>query len=86
MADIKCPAPNCDTSWPSTTVPEVLIKLLEIHERTAHPAPAPTTAPTATGVKAEKVKRPVISASGTNEQGCKFFRFNLNSDYFRSQK
>ena len=68
MTDIRCPAPGCEVTWPSTTAPEVLLKLLDIHERTTHPAPAPITAPTATGVKAEKVKRPVISASGTTEE------------------
>ena len=68
MTDIRCPAPECEVTWPSTTAPEVLLKLLDIHERTTHPAPAPITAPTATGVKAEKVKRPVISASGTTEE------------------
>lgn len=68
MTDIRCPAPQCDVAWPSTTAPEVLLKLLDMHERTAHPATAPTTAPTATGVKAEKVKRPVVSASGTSEE------------------
>ena len=68
MTDIKCPAPHCEVAWPSTTAPEILLRLLDIHERTAHPAPAPATAPMATGVKAEKVKRPVISASGTSEE------------------
>lgn len=68
MTDIKCPAPHCDIAWPSTTAPEVLIKLLDIHERTAHPTTTPTTMPTATGVKAEKVKRPVIYPSGTSEE------------------
>ncbi|MEM7284014.1 MAG: hypothetical protein AAF438_20595 [Pseudomonadota bacterium] len=68
MSDINCPAPHCNVSWPSTTATEVLLKLLDIHERTAHPTTTPTTAPTATGVKAEKVKRPIICASGTNEE------------------
>ena len=68
MNDIRCPAPRCEAAWPSTTAPEVLLKLLDIHERTAHPAPAPTTAPMTTGVQAEKVKRPVTYASGTSEE------------------
>ena len=68
MADIRCPAPQCNLSWPSTTPPEIILKLLDMHERTAHPPTTPTTVPTATGVKAEKVKRPVISASGTSEE------------------
>ena len=68
MADIRCPAPQCNLSWPSTTPPEILLNPLDLHERTAHPPTTPTTVPTATGVKAEKVKRPVISASGTSEE------------------
>ena len=65
MTDISCPAPECEVKWPASTPPEVLIKLLDIHERTAHPANTP---PTASCVKAEKVKRPSISASGTTEE------------------
>ncbi|RUS70554.1 hypothetical protein EGW08_021683 [Elysia chlorotica] len=57
MSDIQCPAPNCTTTWPSTTVPEVLLKLIDLHERTAHPTSLLTTA--------EKVKRSTISASET---------------------
>ena len=68
MSEIKCPAQECQTSWPSETPPEVLLRLIDLHERTAHPTTAPATAPTATVVKAEKVKRPVISASGTSEE------------------
>ena len=65
MADISCPAPGCDVKWSSSTPTEVLVKLLDLHERTAHP---PTTPPTAPCVKAEKVKRPTVSASGTTEE------------------
>ena len=68
MTEIKCPAPGCETSWPSSTPSEVLLKLLEIHERTAHPPQSPLLAPTATGAKAEKVRRPVISTSKTSEE------------------
>ncbi|GFN92669.1 hypothetical protein PoB_001917500, partial [Plakobranchus ocellatus] len=68
MTDIRCPVPQCDISWPSTTAPEVLLKLLDMHERTAHPSTTPTTASMTTRVKAEKVKRPVVSASGTSEE------------------
>ena len=65
MPDLECPAPGCTTSWPDTTAPEVLIRLLDIHAKTAHPdthTPPPATA------KAEKVKRPSISASGSSEE------------------
>ena len=68
MTDIKCPAPGCDSSWPATTPSEVLLKLLDIHERTAHPPQSPLAAQIATGAKAEKVRRPVISTSGTSEE------------------
>ena len=65
ITDIPCPAPGCEVKWPKSTPTEVLIKLLDLHERTAHP---PTTPPTAPCVNAEKVKRPSISASGTTEE------------------
>ena len=68
MSLIECPAPGCTTTWPSDTPSEVLMKLIDLHARTAHPIAAPETAPTATGAKAEKVKRPVISLSGTCEE------------------
>lgn len=67
MSSIPCPAPACTTTWPSETPTEVLIRLLDLHSRTAHPSAA--TAQTAPGpAKAEKVKRPVISQSGTSEE------------------
>ena len=68
MAPIKCPAPNCPTTWPSETAPEVLLRLIDLHERTAHPITTPATGPMTTGVKAEKVKRPIVSVSGTSEE------------------
>ena len=72
MADIRCPAPQCNFSWPSTTPPEILLKLLDMHDRTAHPPTTPTTVPKATWVKAARVKHPVISASGTTEEWTNF--------------
>ncbi|GFN73920.1 hypothetical protein PoB_000042600 [Plakobranchus ocellatus] len=68
MTDIRCPVPQCDVSWPSTTVPEVLLKLLNMHERTAHLSTTSTTVSMTAGVKAKKVKRPVVSAPGTSEE------------------
>ena len=68
MSSIKCPAPDCTESWPSTTPAEILTRLIDLHARTAHPIAIPETAPTATGAKAEKVRRPVISSSGTSEE------------------
>ena len=65
---IECPAPNCDVKWSSTTPQTILLKLLEIHERTAHPTTTPATTSTTTGARVEKVKRPIISAAGTSEE------------------
>ncbi|KAK3729028.1 hypothetical protein RRG08_005401 [Elysia crispata] len=48
---------SCQESCPSNTPSDILLRLFNIHKRTAHP----TTAPMATWVKAEKVKLPVIS-------------------------
>ena len=91
---IRCPAPGCPDSWPSNIPSDVLLKLLDIHERTAHPTTTPATAPSATGAKAEKVKRPVISVSGTSEQWTYFkqrwseykiaTRLTVRTSYFSS--
>ena len=73
MATIKCPAPDCNVEWPTTTPTDVLTRLLDIHSATAHAArvhvPAPTVA-----AKAEKVRRPVVSAAGTSEEWAYFIR------------
>ena len=68
MSEINCSAPDCTVSWPANTPPEVLIRLIDLHARTAHPMNNPEPAPTATGAKAEKVRRPVITSSGTSEE------------------
>ncbi|KAK3768183.1 hypothetical protein RRG08_031721 [Elysia crispata] len=68
VTKIRCPAPGCQESWPSNTSSDVLLRLLDIHKRTAHPTTGPATVPTATRVKAEKVKRPIISVSGSSEE------------------
>ena len=73
MSSIPCPAPGCTTTWPTTTPTEVLLRLIDVHARTAHPAEhAPTPAPGA--AKAEKVKRPTISAAGTSEEWAYFLQ------------
>ena len=59
MATIKCPAPNCDIEWPADTP-------TDIHSATAHAAPARVPAPT-TAVRAEKIRRPMVSAAGSSE-------------------
>ena len=68
--DIRCPAPGCMTSWPAATTPEVLTRLIDLHARTAHPVAAPPTSQAS--AKAEKVKRPTISAAGTSEEWAYF--------------
>lgn len=50
---------------------EVLIRLIDLHARTAHPAVSTGTVASIT-TKAEKVKRPTISASGTSEEWAYF--------------
>ncbi|GFO38000.1 RNA helicase [Plakobranchus ocellatus] len=72
MATIKCPAPGCDAEWPLATPTDVLTRLLDIHSATAHAASTHVHAPTA--AKAEKVRRPTITASGTSEEWAYFLR------------
>ena len=66
MASIPCSAPDCDVTWPSDTPLEVLCRLIDLHARTAHPTGTPSVA--APSAKAEKVKRPSITAAGTSEE------------------
>ena len=72
MTDIDCPAPGCDVSWPASTPEAVLIRLLDIHSSTAHAAPTPTS--TRATAKAEKVRRPTVSAAGTSEAWAYFLQ------------
>ena len=66
-APIVCPAPGCEQSFQATLDPTILLRLLDIHAQTAHPpADAPQAQHTPT-VKAEKVRRPTITTSGTSE-------------------
>ena len=60
---VQCLAPGCGHIFGSAEG-QALVSLIELHARTAHP-PTATEEPT-TG-KAEKVRRPVISSQGTNE-------------------
>ena len=72
MADqISCSAPNCETQWAATIDSAVLLRLIEMHERTAHP-PAAGATPANPSSKAEKVKRPVLTAAGTSEEWAYF--------------
>ncbi|GFO15432.1 hypothetical protein PoB_004193700 [Plakobranchus ocellatus] len=72
MATIKCPAPGCDAEWPLATPTDVLTRLLDIHSATAHATSTHVHALTA--AKAEKVRRPTITASGTSEEWAYFLR------------
>ena len=66
MAPIPCSAPDCATTFQENLDATVLLALIEIHSRTAHQTTAPThSQPT---VKAEKVKRPTLTSSGTSEE------------------
>ena len=68
MSSIPCPAPDCTQSWPDSTNPDVLLRLIDLHARTAHPPTHdPPTASAPPSVKAEKVKRPAVAAAGTSE-------------------
>lgn len=66
MAPITCPAPACEQTFPEGLDPTVLLSLIDLHSRTAHALTAPQ-AP-APSIKAERVKRPTIAASGTSEE------------------
>ena len=75
MATIDCPAPDCEMSWPSTTPEAILIRLLDLHAATAHPPTAPTRVPAPpVAAKAEKVRRPTVSAAGTSEAWAYFLQ------------
>ena len=75
MSAIKCSAPDCAYEWPAETPPDALLRLIELHARTAHPAPPPPSpAPTPGAVTAEKVKRPTVSAAGTLEDWSYFLQ------------
>ncbi|GFO35992.1 RNA helicase [Plakobranchus ocellatus] len=78
MADFKFPAHDCTTTWPAATAPKVLLKLIDMHERTTYPSTVSTPSPVS-NIKAEKVKRPVISAAGTSEEWAYFQQ--ESSDY-----
>ena len=60
---VQCSAPGCEHNFGAATG-NALHSLIELHARTAHPAPATAESTT---VKAEKVRRPVITSQGTSE-------------------
>ena len=68
MPDIKCPAPQCGHKFSDDLDVEILTRMIDLHARTAHPPPTATAAP----AKAEKVKRPTVSAAGSSEEWAYF--------------
>ena len=72
MAPIACPVPDCTYTFQEGLDNTAFIALLDLHARTAHAAPAPQ-APLPR-IKAETVRRPIISASGTEEEWCYFLQ------------
>ena len=79
MAPITCPVAECTQTFQEDLDATVLLALLDLHARAAHghPAAAAPQAPTPR-IKAETVKRPVISASGTEEEWRYFLqRWNI---------
>lgn len=66
MAPIPCTAPDCTTTFQETLDPQVLLALIQMHDRTAHAAAA--AAPNQPSASAEKVRRPTITSSGTSEE------------------
>ena len=70
MPDIKCPAPGCNHNFSDSLDVGVLTALINLHAKTAHPAHTATAAP----AKAEKVKRPTVSAAGSREEWVYFMQ------------
>ena len=64
MAPIQCTAPECATTFDETLHPQVLLALINIHDKTAHQLAAAAQ----TNPKPEKVKRPTIALAGTSEE------------------
>ena len=72
MAPIPCPAPGCTTTFQEDLADELLGQLIALHAQTAHPpAATPATTP---NTKAEKVRRPTITSSGTQEEWLYFLQ------------
>ena len=65
---IPCSAPGCPHTFPGNLAPEVLVPLLTLHARTAHPDTAATQVAAPSAAKVEKVRRPTISQAGTSEE------------------
>ena len=67
MAPIKCPVTGCTQTFPEGLDPAVRVAMLDLHARANHADAAAPQAPSPR-IKAETVKRPVIKASGTEEE------------------
>lgn len=70
-SEIPCPAPGCETKFSGELSETVLLRMIDLHTATAHP-PTNSSQATATPAKAEGVKRPTISASGTSAEWAYF--------------
>ena len=66
MAPVTCPAPNCEVTFQEDLPAEVLLNLIQLHARTAHPIPAAGHDNAAT-TKPDKIKRPTVTTAGTSE-------------------
>ena len=63
MAPIRCPAPNCNETFQEDLDPTILVRLLDLHEKTAHPSQTSQN----TSKKCQKVSRPAITTNGSSE-------------------
>ena len=71
MAPVTCPAPNCVVTFQEDLPAEVLLNLIQLHARTAHPIPAAAHDNAAT-TKPDKIKRPTVTTAGTSEDWAYF--------------
>ena len=61
---LQCQSPGCDYQTPSNTPSwEMMLQLLQLHDKNAHPAAPPTSGPST--VKLERLPRPTFSLNMT---------------------
>ena len=71
MAPVSCPYADC--TWASDEQDKALLAvLLQMHERSAHPAASVAAGPAA--ARTEKVKRPTVAGGGTEEEWAYFIQ------------
>ena len=73
MAPVNCPVTGCTQTFQGDLDPAVLLAMLDLHSRANHAEAAAPQAPSPR-IKAETVKRPVIKASGTEEEWLYFLQ------------